>query len=400
MQRLECQREEFSLPPDRHYLNCAYMGPLPRAVQEAGRRAVGRKADPTGIEPADFFEESDRARGLFASLIGAADASRVALIPAVSYGMATIERNLTLPRGAAVVVAAEQFPSNVYAWRRLCRRTGARMVVVEPPPAGQRGAAWNEAVLDAIGPDTGLIALPQVHWTDGTRFDLERIGRRARDVGAAFVIDGTQSIGAHPFDVDRIAADAVVCAGYKWLLGPYGASYAWYGPRFDDGEPLEETWIGREGSEDFRGLVRYRDAYQPGAARYDVGERSNFILLPMAIAGMERVIAWGAESIQAYCARLLEPVIAEARELGFDIEDAAWRGAHLFGLRLPAALPPDDLQRALREHRVYVSLRGSAVRVSPYIYNDAADADALLAALRQAVTGGRVSARAAPRAGP
>jgi len=123
-----------------------------------------------------------------------------------------------------------------------------------------------------------------VHWTDGTRFDLVAIGRAARRVGAAFVVDGTQSVGALPFDVREIQPDALVCAGYKWLLGPYAMGAAYFGPRYDAGDPIEENWITRRGSDDFQRLVAYQDEYAPGAIRYDVGERSNFILLPMFIA--------------------------------------------------------------------------------------------------------------------
>lgn len=384
---IDCQRTQFSLPADAHYLNCAYMGPLSRRTQEAGAAAVLRKADPTRIAVDDFFAESDRARGLFATLIGA-PAERIALVPAVSYALAIVERNLAGRESGNIVIAAEQFPSNVYAWRRLCRRTGAHLRTVGPPAGAEsRGAAWNQALLDAIDDDTLLVALPHVHWTDGTRFDLERLAEQARRSDAAFVVDGTQSIGALPFDVARIQPDFVACAAYKWLLGPYGIGFAYVGDRFSAGEPIEETWIGRAGSEDFRALVDYRDDYQPGAARFDVGERSNFILLPMAIAALEQLVEWGAAEIQAYCAHLLRDVLDDARSLGFRVEDEQWRAAHLVGLRAPDGVALTDLGRALEQHRVFASLRGSALRVSPNVYNDAGDAAALRDALRAAVDG-------------
>jgi selenocysteine lyase/cysteine desulfurase len=308
----------------------------------------------------------------------------VAIVPAVSYGAAVIAHNLRPERGARVVVAAEQFPSNVYAWRRLAAEHQLKLHTVSAPPGERRGESWNQALLTAIDERTALVALPQVHWTDGTRFDLEAIGAKARQCGAVFVVDATQSVGALPFDVMRIGADAVLCAGYKWLLGPYGLGYLWLGPRFDDAAPLEETWIGRRESEDFRGLVAYRDDYQAGAARMDVGERSNFILLPMAVASLELLTEWGADRIQDYCARTTAPAIAAAAELGFTAEDAAWRGAHLFGLRAPPGVDISVVQRALAERAVYVSLRGSAIRVSPNVYNDGNDMGAFAEALRAA----------------
>jgi selenocysteine lyase/cysteine desulfurase len=383
---MQCQKEQFSLPADVHYLNCAYMGPLPIAAQEAGIQGIRRKAAPTAITPADFFTDSDAARALFARIIGAGEPARVAIMPAVSYGIAAVARNLTCTAGQRVIVAADQFPSNVYAWRRLAR-TGGGTVHTVPMPTGvdrARGEAWTEAIIDAIDERTAVVALPHVHWTDGTRFDLERIGARARAVRAAFVIDGTQSIGAMPFAVERIGADAVICAAYKWLLGPYSLAFGWFGPRFDHGEPLEETWIGRERSDDFQRLVEYRDDYQSGAIRYDVGERSNFVLLPMALAAMTLVHGWGADRIQQYCDALFGPVIEEARALGFQVEPRHWRAAHLVGLRVPSGSDLERLSANLRQRRIFASLRGTALRIAPHVYNDSGDAAALLDALRSA----------------
>ncbi|HEX6308308.1 MAG TPA: aminotransferase class V-fold PLP-dependent enzyme [Longimicrobiales bacterium] len=348
-------------------------------------RGVRAKGIPTGIHPDDFFRDSDEARALFARILGAADPQRVAIVPSVSYGIATVARNIRCTAGDVIVIATGQFPSNVYAWRRLAAATEADVRAIGPRSDTGRGESWSEALLDAIDDRCAVVALPHVHWTDGTRFDLERIGARAREVGAAFIIDGTQSIGALPFDLARFQPDAVICAAYKWLLGPYGIGFAWYGERFDDGLPIEETWIGREHSEDFQHLVDYRDAYQPGAARFDVGERSNFILLPMAIESMRLVLEWGADRIQQYCDDAFGAVLAEAAALGFRVESRAWRGAHLFGLRTPPGIDLGALSSALRAAGVFVSLRGTALRVAPHVYNDEEDATALLNALHAAV---------------
>ncbi|HEX5725983.1 MAG TPA: aminotransferase class V-fold PLP-dependent enzyme [Longimicrobiaceae bacterium] len=382
---LDCQRDLFSLPAGVHYLNCAYMGPIPKPVEEAGIEGVRRKRDPTRITARDFFSDADRARELFARLVGAPDPLRVAVIPGASYGLSTAARNLPLARGQNVVTARAQFPSNVYPWRRLCAEAGAELRSVAPPEgAERRGEGWNARLLEAIDARTAIVALPHVHWADGTFFDLERIGARAREVGAALVVDGTQSVGAFPFDLERIRPDALVVASYKWLLGPYSLGLAWYGPRFDGGVPLEETWLGRRESEDFAGLVDYQDEYQPGAARYDVGERSNFALMPMLIAALELLIGWGQENVQAYCRALTRELLAEAKSLGYAVEDEPWRGAHLFGIRVPARVELSRLQRRLRERNVWVSLRGDAVRVSPNVYNTPEDVAALAAVLREA----------------
>ncbi|MHC4925345.1 MAG: aminotransferase class V-fold PLP-dependent enzyme [Planctomycetota bacterium] len=386
-QPLTCQRAAFGLPADLHYLNCAYMGPLPTVTEEAGIAGIRKKRVPIGIAPADFYDGSDELRGLFATLVNAPNPTDVAILPGASYGVAIAARNLPMAAGQNVVLTHEQFPGNVHAWTRKAREAGGEVRFVTPPEGSGRGAAWNEMIFDAIDGDTAIVALPHVHWTDGTLFDLVAVGRRCRDVGAAFVLDATQSVGALPLDVQEIQPDALIVAAYKWLLGPYSLALGYFSERLQDGTPLEETWIGRDKSEDFQNLVDYQDAYQPGALRYDVAERSNFTLVPMAIESLKLLAAWRPERIQAYCADLTRDLLPEAAGLGFSVEDTAYRGSHLFGLRMPEGIDLAGLKGALERRNVWASLRGSALRLSPNVYNDAGDVDALLEGLTEAVRG-------------
>ena len=378
---LPCQRRLFRLPADLHYLNCAYMSPLARPVEAAGLKGMARKRDPSRILPEHFFADAIPVRERFGRLVHG-DAARVAIIPSVSFGIATVARNLAaeLAPGRTIVVAAEQFPSNIYPWRRLAAETGAEIVTVAAPASERRSAAWSEALVGAIDAATAVVALAPLHWADGTVFDLEAVGERARAVGAALVVDGTQAVGAMPFDVGRLRPDALVCAAYKWLLGPYSTGLAWFGPRFDDGLPLDENWLARDGSEDFRGLVDYTDAYRPGAVRYDVGESANLVLLPMVGEALDLLLRWGVERIQATCRELVSPLVERGRERGW-LGPSEPGAGHIVCLRLPADADPARLASALGRRRVAASFRGSALRVAPNVYNDEGDVAALLEAL-------------------
>lgn len=376
---IDCQRSRFSLPADVHYLNSAYMSPLPKPVAAAGRRAIERLEAPLDLGPDDFFEESDGLRERFARLVGGAP-GRVALVPAVSYGAAIVAADLEVEAGQSIVLAAEQFPSNVLPWHRLARESGAEVRVIARPEEGS-APGWSERILGSVDASTALVALPQAHWTDGTLFDLRAIGRRAREVGAVFVVDGTQTVGAHPFRLDRIRPDALLCAGYKWLLGPYSLGFAWLGERFDDARPLEETWIGRAGSEDFRALVDYTDEYRDDAGRFDVGERSNFVLVPMLAAALDLLLGWGVRSVAEYCRDLTDRIASAARVRGLAAPPDAARCANIVGLGVPDRIPVDGLMEELERRRVYVSRRGSALRVSPHLFNKPADGEALMEAV-------------------
>lgn len=374
---LKLQRHLFSLDEEITYLNCAYMSPVSKQVEAAGIAGIKKKRSPQHITPGHFFEQSDRIRHRFGKLINASP-EHIALVPAASYGIATVANNTSVEEGQNIVVLSEQFPSNIYSWKRLAAEKRASLRIIKPPDVlKRRSQLWNQQILESIDAHTAAIAMPHVHWTDGTIFDLEAIGKRAREVNATLIVDGTQSVGAFPFDIQAIQPDALICAAYKWLMGPYGIGVAYYGPRYIEGTPLEENWICRKGSENFGGLINYKDDYQPGAVRFDVGGRSNFIMLPMLDAALMHIEDWGIENIQAYCVDLTEESIPLLRERGYWIEDDMARASHLFGIRVREGISMERLIEAINSAHISVSIRGNAVRISPHVYNTREELDVL-----------------------
>ncbi|MBL8663872.1 MAG: aminotransferase class V-fold PLP-dependent enzyme [Candidatus Odyssella sp.] len=377
---IPCQRHLFDIPDDVAYLNCAYISPLMKSAVAAGEAAARRKARPWEIFPHHFFVEAEEARALFARLVGAAPGD-IAIQPSTSYGAAIAAANLEFARGARIVVLHEQFPSNVYAWREAARRSGAAIDTV-PRPADDD---WTPAVLERIGAGTALVAVPHVHWTDGALLDLVAIGRRAREVGAALFVDATQSLGALPLDVRAVQPDYLVAATYKWLLGPYGMGFLYVAPHRQAGRPIEEHWSTRAGSEDFTRLVDYRDDYQPGARRFDVGEKANIHLVPMAIAALTQLLAWGAANVQASLRAMTDRLEARLRPLGLETLPRALRGGHYLGLRFPSGVP-DGLAARLAAENVHASVRGrAAMRVTPHLWVSARDEDRFVDALTRAL---------------
>jgi selenocysteine lyase/cysteine desulfurase len=373
------QRDLFEIPDDITYLNCAYISPLLRAAREAGQAAIARKSTPWRITAHDFFEESEAARSLFAALISS-DADGVALIPSASYGLSLAAANVPVRVGQHIVLLEDAFPSNVYPWRDLAMRSGASIEVVARPSDFD----WTRELLERIDERTAVVAVPHYHWTDGSSIDLERVGERARAVGAALVIDATQSLGAAPLDLGKVKPDYLVAATYKWLLGPYSLGFLYAAPNRREGRPLEFNWIAREGSEDFAGLVQYRDTFQAGARRYDVGERSNFGLMPVAMVALRQILAWGIPEIASTLAELTAKIADEASRLDLEAPPARFRAPHLIGLRSKSTLSP-DLPERLGAAGVFVSARGSSIRVSPHLYNTSRDVDRLFSVLGESL---------------
>jgi selenocysteine lyase/cysteine desulfurase len=377
---LPVQRELFDIPDDVAYFNCASLSPQLKAAVEAGAAALARRAQPWRIASADWFSEVEERRSLFASLAGV-DAEGVAMVPATSYGLAVAAANLTARPGQRVLVLADDYPSNWYTWQRFAGRTGAEVVAVER----RDGRGWGEAVIEALDERTAVVAVLAVHWTDGGAVDLAAIGARAREAGAALVVDASQALGAMPLDLAAIRPDYLVSVGYKWLLGPFALGYLYVAEPHRDGVPLEENWISRLGSEDFAALVDYQDRYQPGARRFDVGERTAFETTPMAVAALRQLLDWEVPRVAATLGRVTGRIQREVGALGLPLTSSD-RVPHMLGIGLPDQARA-RVAAALADAGVFAGVRGSSLRVSPHLWTTDQDIERLVGALTTATSG-------------
>lgn len=371
---LESQRHLFDVPSDVVYFNSAYVGPRLFSVTDAGQAAIGATGAPWNVPASAFFDPVEELRSTVGALFGG-DAEGVAFVPSVSYAMGVAVANLTVGSGRTVVLLEEQFPSNVYPWMEMIRIQGGEIITVARSEDG-----WTTAIVGAIDEHTAIVSVPHCHWTDGTRVDLEVVGAAARRVGAALVIDASQSFTAMPLDVAKIQPDFVASVGYKWQLGFYGLGYMWVAEQHRGGTALEEGWIVRKNADDFAGLVEYTDVYESGARRFDVGERSNFVGVAMSNAATKQISAWGIDAISESIGRATTSIANRAQELGWVTAPDSQRSPHMLGIRRPGGLPK-NLSERLADANISVSVRGDSVRIAPHLHTTEEDVDRLLGAI-------------------
>lgn len=361
------------------------MSPLLKSAEEAGIQGIIRKRNPISISPNDFFMEAPVVKEKFGKLVNCS-AKQVALIPSASYGIQIAISNLPTSTGSEAIIIANEFPSSYYTLETWCKTNNKRLNIIAPTAQGVvKGKNWNERILEAITTDTVVVVMSHVHWTDGTLFDLAAIGQRCKATGTLLVVDGTQSVGALPIDVKNMQIDALICAAYKWLLGPYSSGLAYFSEYFNHGKPLEESWMNRANATDFKSLTQYNDSYMPDAGRFSMGESSNFIALPMLNCALTQLLAWEVAAIQSYCRQLSEPLITFLKTNGFGIEDEAYRSAHLIGFTPPRHLSTQLLSQELTNNQVYVSQRGDSIRVSFHLFNEASDVDFFVKTLKKLI---------------
>lgn len=352
----------FNIPENIHYFNYAGMSPLPWKSVAAGEKGVLSKQTPWKINTKEaFFSILDDLREKFAQLIST-NMKDIALIPSATYGVTSAIHSLKLNSEDELLVMSEEFPAIYYPFERKAREANAKIIVAER----KNGQNWTEAILNKITHKTKAIGVSPCHWTDGATVDLQAVGEAARRVGALFVVDGCQWVGAAPFDVNKIKPDHLIVPTYKWMLGPYQFGFHYVNPQWQQQKPLEEYWASRASAQDFTQLTNYTNEYQLGARRFDMSERSNFVTVPMALKSTEIILELGVEEIAQKILKKIKWISEFAISNGLSVPIGQDQSPHFIGLTNLKGWRP-ALQDRMAQNNIFASQRGRCLRIAPHV---------------------------------
>jgi selenocysteine lyase/cysteine desulfurase len=390
-------RRHFALDPGSVWLNTAHQGALPRAAADAARGAVEWKLDPRQLTAERFAEVPRRVRVAAARLLGGRE-EEVVLTNGSSYGLHLLANGLPLRPGDEVLLQRGDFPSNLLPWLGL-REKGIEARLLEPT----RGPVLEaDEVERALGPRTRAVCLSWVHSFSGWRLDVAAIGEACRRSGAWLVVNATQGLGTRPFDTTRLPVDAVVCSGWKWLCGPYGAGFAWLRPELCDAIRYNQRyWLSMQTADDLGARDDHPEQRDPralGARRYDLFGTANFFNFAPFAASLELLLDLGVEAVEAHDRVLVGKLAAGLEALGYRLispRDEA-RTSSLVVFSTPDPERNAEVYTGLSARGVHGALRRGAIRLSPHLYNDDRDVDAALEALAE-LCRGRHDARRARR---
>lgn len=382
---MNCQKHLFSLNEDVHYLNCAYKAPLLKIAEKAATNALIKDRNPFNLKVDDFFSDVNKVKIEFGKLINSPK-ENIALIPSTSYGFSSILNNIKSKPGKTAITIKDEFPGSYFCLEKWTKKNNNNLKIISPSTSSNVvGENWNQQILDNINNNTSLVLMSSIHWMNGTKFKLREIGERCKKHGAKFIVDGTQSVGALKMDISEYNIDALVCASYKWLFGPYSMGLAYFSDQFTNGSPIEESWMNRTNASNFSSLTNYDPNYQSKANRFDVGEKGNFLLMPILLEGLKQVNKWTVHGVQSYCKELTVPLISKLIEIGIKFEDKKYFSPHLFALSLPTNIDPIQLKLNLEENKVFISLRGDFLRVSLNVFNDMNDIEKLVTVIKKTI---------------
>lgn len=334
------------------YLDTAAHGLIPARAVAALHDAEAAMADGR-FDLAACLETVETARAAYARIAGV-PATRVAVGSAVSVHAALIASSL--PQGAEVLCPEQEFSSLVTPF---AQRGGLRLREVP-----------LEKLADAVCPDTALVAVSATQSLDGRVPDLAALREAARHHGARLLVDTTQSVGWQQLAAEEY--DFTVCAAFKWLLCPRGASFLTVPA---DGGGLRPLHAGPTAGEDLA-----ESCYGPvsrlagDARRFDEG--ASYLSYLAAARSLQLVEELGVPAIRAHNLALAERFRAGLTELGLTPVPGASPIVSVPGL--------GHLAQRLRDADVHVAPRGRGLRASFHIYNTIAHVDRALEVLGSA----------------
>ena len=215
-------REEWFEFENATYLNVAGNGPMPKVSLRAAQAAIEWKKFPQQVPDEAYFDVPNRIRASIAELIGA-KADEIALTTGASTGMAAVAYGLSWKPGDEVITAKGEFPLQYTTWRPMEEREGLTLKVVAP----SERFITAEDLIAALSPKTRLVSVSLTRFDDGSMLDAAKLSKACHAQGTLLLLDASQCCGAIPMNVDELGADFIVCAGYKWLLSPYGTGFFW-----------------------------------------------------------------------------------------------------------------------------------------------------------------------------
>ena len=357
-------RAEFPALAGWTYLNTATFGQLPKRATDAVAAHFARRDRMACADYLEWFDDADRIRESIAGLIHC-EAADIAFVPNASMALSMLFGGLDWKPGDRVVTLQDEFPNHYYYAAHL-RHCGVEFV--EAP---------FEGFYDAVTPRTRAVAISTVNYSTGFRAPLEEIAPFLRQRGVLLYVDGTQSVGALPFDISSIRPDMFAVDPYKWLLAPNGAGFCYVSAELR--QRIEPNVIGWRSHKDWRRPERLHHGAPEFSDRAEKYEGGMLAFAPLYALGasVEMMLQIGPERIERRVMELAGRTAEALREAGGEV-------LHCESPIVTARFEQDasKLAAALAAERILVAARRGNLRVSPHLYNSEEDIGALQRALR------------------
>jgi selenocysteine lyase/cysteine desulfurase len=371
-------RDQFPVTRRWAFFDHAAVAPLSLPASQAMLEYVNDLTENGDVHASRWAERIEAVRIWAARLLNA-NPREIAFIKNTSEGIGFVAEGFPWRAGDNVILAAEEYPANVYPWMNLADRY---QVEVRTVPTRDR-RIWVEDIRALIDQRTRLISLSFVEFASGFRNDLDSIGQLCRERNIFFFVDAIQGLGVLPLDVRQTPVDALSADGHKWLLGPEGAGIFYI--RHDLIGWLRPVGVGWNSVVDPTDFAHIHFNLKPHADRWESGSL-NVAGIAALGASLELLLGIGIEAIRDRVLALTDYLCDKAAHVGLEIYSSRRVGdkSGIVSINPPRGEPAEQMHwlrqvvKQCRQQGMVVNKRAGRLRVSPHCYNTHEELDRLI----------------------
>ncbi len=355
-------RTEFPITNRCAFLSHAAVSPLNRRTSDALRAFAERMQHDSFLDYFhDIMSTSTEFRERLATLINARNPDEIVMMPNTATGINTAAVSLPLNPGDNVLILDGDYPANVYPWQNLAYRGVLTKVV--PTCHGGLDIDVLEQRIDA---HTRVIAMSTVMFSTGFRNDIAAVGQLCKDRGIYFVVDGIQSLGAFPLDVQACHIDFLAAGSHKWLLSTPGCGFLYCRHDILD-ELVPGAYVGAGSVVDPMNFLDYNLTYPDSADRFNTGSQ-NWAGMVALNASLGLLLEVGIARISEQILTLIGALIDDLTRRGYTLS-ASTEPQHRSGIVVAQTPDADAICKTLQAAGIVATARGGGVRVAPHFYN-------------------------------
>lgn len=372
MKSMNAYREHFPIFKNTVYINSCSYAALSVEVEAAFLRYLKDRHE-VGADWIGWCDRLERVRALFAELLNA-KADEMAVTTSASASISAISSSLDLTGSRKKIVTTDlAFPTEAQSWHAL-KKHGAEVVHVKETD-GMIDLDDLERIVDD---QTLLVAVPLVCYRNGALADIPAIRNIARKNGAMILVDAYQGVGAVPIDAKEWDVDFIIGGSLKYLLSTAGVGFLYVREDLiSRSQPTQTGWFAQE---DIHAMLIHDNIPARNARRFEQGTPSVPNLYAVE-AGLKLILEIGVLNIRKHVANLNERLKAGVMDIGGRLMSPMDPENH--GAMITVASTDEyALVAALAERNIVASCRDGNLRVSAHFYNNDADIDAVIAALR------------------
>lgn len=355
-------RSEFPITEHYAFMNHAGVSPLNRRITAAVHGYLEHAmVTPTAELITNLLAMIEGLKDHLVQFINARGSDELVLMPNTAAGLNTAAVSLPLRQGDNVLVLDGDYPANIYPWQNLAYKGVLTKVVP------QRHGGLDVNVLEQrIDRRTRVIALSTVMFASGFRNDIATVGQICKDRGIYFVVDGIQSLGLFPMDVQDYNIDVLACGSQKWMLAAPGSGYLFVRRELLD-DLIPGAYVGAGSVVDPQNYLDYNLTFPRAAQRFNLGTM-NFAGAVALKAAVELICEVGVERIARHVGTLVEALISDLSERGYEMA-ASTAPDRRSGIVVARMDEPELACNRLLEAGIVSTVRGAGLRFAPHFYN-------------------------------